>query len=292
MTDQPDHRSTVDPADLMELVRALQSEVETSHEQQVRASQELGYIVQATREFATHYEAVSRQPSTPDVTKAIRGGLAIGKVLQNRFGLVRAQAHLAAEAVASAVPYFATAAAAAHTMGNSFSIGSPCRTFTPPPFAPMSAMELYSVRLTQLDSTLGRVYRDAHGALYAHPDDPGRAALWQMRQVFDHFFQALAPDDLVRRSEHWVRKPDPTPLQVHREERIRYSAHRWVNDAGLRSLLLESTQETLRAYQRLQQAHERGLLDYDAAQSALAAVDEIIRRWVDAISPWPPVHGA
>ena len=40
----------------------------------------------------------------------------------------------------------------------------------------------------------------------------------------------LAPDEAVRNSSHWAQKVGDRPNAVHRDERLRYAAHRWVTD--------------------------------------------------------------
>src|SRR5437667_5175277 len=118
--------------------------------------------------------------------------------------------------------------------------------FQPCPFLSDSDEEVYVGKLSQLDPALGETYRAAWSGYYDQRD-PGRSALWQMRQVFDHFFDILAPPGPVKLSEHWSPKPAPRPNAINREERLRFAADRWVL-ADQRLVLIESVNETVRAY--------------------------------------------
>jgi len=53
-------------------------------------------------------------------------------------------------------------------------------------------------RLKKLDPALSDTYASIREVLYGTQSDPERGALYLTRQVFDHFFSLLAPDNLVR----------------------------------------------------------------------------------------------
>ncbi len=291
MTDRPDDDDP-NSEQFLALLREIRNDAEAVQRQHAETGQRLGYVVQATDQFSKDYEALTALPRDKDVLDAIKSGFTIGEQLKTRLGLIRHEVNLTSEVMAGSLPFFATAAAAGNTMSNSFAIPSGSYSVGPYPLDVESATDVYASKLALFDQTLGSVYRDAWAALHTHPNDPGRTALWQMRQAFDHLFSLLAPDGEVRGSKHWTRKNGPKPLQVHREERIRFSAHRWVAESSLRTVLLESAQETVRAYNRLQTAHDHHALDFIKAKETFTAVDQVIRRWVDSINPWPPSRGA
>jgi hypothetical protein len=149
-------------------------------------------------------------------------------------------------------------------------------------------MEFYARKFSELDPSLGATYRSAWSVFYSQQHDPKRAALWQMRQVFDHLFDKLAPDDDVRESAFWSKKTGDKPDAIHRDERLCFAAHRCIRDEALRTGLLESVKETLRSYDRLQEAHKRGELSIEKANETFTSSDALIRRWIDAANPWPP----
>jgi hypothetical protein len=128
-----------------------------------------------------------------------------------------------------------------------------------------------------------------HGVLfYTQQHDQKRAALFQMRQVYDHIFEKLAPDDDVRQSVFWSVKGGDKPNAVYGQERLQFAAHPCISDEERRTALLESVKETLCSYDRLQEAHKRGALSIENASEAFAASDSLLRRWIDAADHWPP----
>ena len=60
------------------------------------------------------------------------------------------------------------------------------------------------------------------------------------------------------------------------------------NDEAQRTALLESVEETLRSYERLQAAHKRGAFSVDTANETFTASDSLFRRWIEATDQWPP----
>jgi hypothetical protein len=109
-----------------------------------------------------------------------------------------------------------------------------------------------------------------------------------MRQVYDHLLEKLSPDDEVRQSEFWSKKGEGKSDAIHRHERLRFAAHRCISNLDKRMVLLESVKETLKSYERLQEAHKRGTLSIENASEVFAACDSLLRRWIDAADEWPP----
>lgn len=193
--------------------------------------------------------------------------------------------------VDASITVISTSALTAVTSCNSFYPSQPILTVRPYPFQPASDMEDCARKLSMLDHTLGQVYRGAWNLYYTQQHDPKRGALWQMRHVFDCFFDCLAPDDMVRQSPHWSKKEGNKWDAVHREERLSYAAHRCIPDKEKREVLLASSTETLGIYKRLNAAHTRGELAPSTANETFQATDKIIRTWIAASNPWPPERG-
>ena len=84
--------------------------------------------------------------------------------------------------------------------------------------------QTYTDRFAKIDPALGSTYNQIWESLYATRSDPERAALFLIRQAFDHLFDRLAPDADVRASEHWRSKEGDKPEQIYKLERIEYAA--------------------------------------------------------------------
>ncbi len=139
-------------------------------------------------------------------------------------------------------------------------------------------------RLSNLDDALGSTYQSVREVLYGTRSDPARGALYLTRQLFDHFFGLLAPDEKVRASPFWTSKPDEDdPDLVTRPERVQYAAETHVADLARRSTLLASARHMVSVYATLNKAHKRESLDENQAKEALREMFTLIGSWAWAI---------
>ena len=251
------------------------------------AAAKAGYIEAATNQFATAWQAIGRA-SRRDATVVpfLASGEAVARELDQQLDGLTVQAGTFADYIDLSLPVFSTASSSSVVACNSIAV-IPALHFQPCPFLPDSDERSYASKLQQFSATLADTYRGAWASHFDQVHDEGRTALWQMRQVFDHFFELLAPDEAVRSSEHWAPKAPPKPDAVHRRERLVFAAHQWI-PAHLRTTFVESVSSALQAYERLNSAHARDVLDRDRWHEAFLAVDAIIRRWVDSVDTWPP----
>jgi hypothetical protein len=143
--------------------------------------------------------------------------------------------------------------------------------------------EEYVRRFSQFDTDLGQTYQEIWEALYGTRADPERAALFQIRQSFDHLFAKIAPDDEVRKSPYWTKKTTHPPDQVTREERINFAIAKHVKDKARAKTLLSSTKHMLTVYGALNRAHERGKLDRTKGRQALTEMRAFLEDWANAI---------
>jgi len=268
----------------------LLSKARSLRERLNEANQKGTYVADAVETFATGFRLLLNTRSTedPDFQATISDGIEIGATLELTLDTLHGGAESLTSALDTTLPIFSSSCSAMATSYNSLTLGAPSLQFRRCPFLSDSDEAGYAEKLTALDSALGNTYRSAWNALYTEPHDPGRTALWQMRQVHDAFFSKLAPDELVRQSDCWSVKAGDKPNAVHRSERMRYAAMRWITDESRRQVLLASAHECIRAYARLQKAHERGPIPAEHAREIFLAADSIIRRWVDVVSPCPP----
>lgn len=113
--------------------------------------------------------------------------------------------------------------------------------------------------------------------------DKERAALFLIRQSFDHLFDILAPDEKVRASKYWKPKEGDKPNQVYRIERIEYASYSHIADPLRANTLAATSKQMNEVYNLLNQAHERGELNIDKAMKALRAMKSMLDEWADAL---------
>jgi hypothetical protein len=154
----------------------------------------------------------------------------------------------------------------------------------PPSFWPRDRIEQYALRLDKLDTELGKVYRSTWSSLLGNKENPERAAMYQMRQAYDHFFYIIAPDDEVRKSQYFQEKVDKPHDRVSRKERLHYAANLKIKDQDLHDLLLGQNDYMIELYQRLNKAHERSSIDSKEAKETLNAMRVMLEQWIDAIN--------
>lgn len=153
----------------------------------------------------------------------------------------------------------------------------------PCPFTDHGDTESRAMQLEKFDVSLAKTYRQVWEVLHSTRADPERAALYLMRQTYDHFFGILAPDDKVRQSNGWEKKPGDKPDQVTRIERIEYAAHAHISDQIKAQIMIASAKPILKVYMALNQAHKRGELDPNKARNAIYAMDKVLSEWLNTI---------
>jgi hypothetical protein len=137
--------------------------------------------------------------------------------------------------------------------------------------------------LASLDPPLAASYVAIREALYGTRADPERTALYESRQVFDHLFSILSPDDKVRASPYWKQKTEPDPNKVTRDERLRYGAMTHARTPVEARSLIASSRHMLNVHDALSRAHTRATLDPNQAKASLTEMDSLIRQWIAAI---------
>jgi len=142
----------------------------------------------------------------------------------------------------------------------------------------------YSERFSKIDTNLGKTFKEIWEALYGTKQDPERAALFLIRQAFDHLFNELAPDKEVRNSIYWERKKEGKQNQIYRRERIEYAANKFIKDKYRRNTVLATSKNMLNVYDSLNRAHNRGELDKNKARNVLHQMATFLENWIDAIT--------
>ncbi len=258
--------------------------LDTIHQTLVNEATQVGYARDALLAIRPQWVSIANASTTnPEAAQIYASGLNLLAALRNE---VRAQQSVVA-------PLSGLFAPTSGSIGSLINATGTTASFLPSvynapanyePFPAPDRHEQYGERFARLDPTLGKTYLEIWEALYVTRAEPERAALYLIRQAFDHFFEKLAPDDDVRRSPCWAKKTEPgKERQVWREERIKYSVAVHVKDTVRANTLIASTQHMLDVYQGLNRAHERDELDRDKARGALAEMRSILENWADAI---------
>lgn len=280
-----------DPEALAKRLVRLRTKADWLKEQASDAVEKAGYIQSATNQFADAFGMISTSGrSDPLWPQFLASGQNIAGALEEELDIYQREIQPLRFRLDSAVQMFSNAASTGVVACNSMVPGGPTLRYQPFPFESGASEQEYVAKLTALDPSLGETYRAAWANQYNQQYDPGRTALAQMRQTFDHLFGLLAPDPAVKASPFWNanNKPPHRAENVDREERQTFAADKWISDKNKRTVLLESAATTAVAYQDLNRIHKRGSLDEDKARETFLAIDAILRRWIDSIEPWPP----
>jgi len=161
-----------------------------------------------------------------------------------------------------------------------FSRGLVSITPAPPTLPPKEETKDVEAALLKLDPALHATYLGVRETLYGTRSDPERAALYEIRQVFDHFFSILAPDDQVRESKYWSPKDGEKSNMVTRDERLRYAANTHARTPILARTLIGSSRHMLSVHDALNSAHKRGELDANKARYSIREMDTLLRQWI------------
>jgi hypothetical protein len=153
----------------------------------------------------------------------------------------------------------------------------------PPPHWSKDRIEQYAKKLETLNPELGKVARSVWQSFYGGSDSAERTSIFLMRQLYDHLFSLLAPDDEVRTSPFFKEKEGDKPQQVHRRERLQYAAFVRVPDRLLGEALFREADQALELYEQLNRLHTRGALDPAAVRDVLTSMQAVIEQWVDAV---------
>ncbi|MBW8864873.1 MAG: hypothetical protein JF609_08115 [Verrucomicrobia bacterium] len=151
------------------------------------------------------------------------------------------------------------------------------------PIRDFHAENRVAARLAKIDPALGKTCAEIWETLYGTTADSERAAMFMIRQVWDHLFDKLAPEDEVRASRFWKKKEGDKPYQVFRCERIQFAVDRHIANPAHKEQLLAVSRQMLDFYQEFNDAHTRGEINKEKARSALNAVFSWFIQWADCM---------
>ncbi len=119
-----------------------------------------------------------------------------------------------------------------------------------------STFEPIREKIARVDSTLAGVLDEIRKQYFRAGSEAARAAMFQCRQLCDHFISALASDEAVRASPCFKENKEPgKELQVHRRERLAYACSRLPTEAA-RAYLSEQIGDLLERLRDLNVLHQ------------------------------------
>lgn len=255
--------------------------VETLHERLTSAAENVGYARQVISgshpRFIVLFEESEKDPSLYPVIASGLGYLQKATIVYSRLADTLDPIGAELDSVSSTTGTFGGSTDAALDMSKLSSRFEPLPAIRPP-----KTREECAESLRALDESIGRAYDQVWETFFGTSADPHRAALFMMRQVYDQFFSYLAPDDEVRQSPYWKQKKGDKPNQIFRSERIVYAARNLVDNPELADTLVSSAKQIADLYKAANRAHDRGTLDEDAAEKAIAAMDSMLADWIHA----------
>jgi hypothetical protein len=191
---------------------------------------------------------------------------------------VSSASYALATSVSSTTSTVTLAANSNMSLADSFDIPKPPISWT------SDRIELYAARLEKLEPELGRLSRSVWQSYYGGAENAERAALLSMRQLYDHLFQILAPDDEIRGTKYFKEKDGDKKYQIHRIERINYVANTKISDSKLAETLIEQASHLLKLYDQLNKLHTRGKLNRENVKVTLTSMQSTLEEWIDALN--------
>jgi hypothetical protein len=164
----------------------LLSKAQTLNSKAAEAHQKTAYIADSVETFAKGFGAILGRDSIEgdELELTIGTGFEVGSSLEATLDRINDDIWGLTESIDLSLPVFSTSSSSVVATCNSLAIGATTLRYRPCPFLNDSDEATYANRLDEADRSLGNTYRAAWNAFYAEPHDPGRPALWQMRQVY------------------------------------------------------------------------------------------------------------
>jgi len=219
-----EEKNSEDPEKPEEIIDEIASRLDELHEKFVETSANIGYARDAIQSVRPVWERLGNlDTSDPDALELYESNY---RFLQSFRDEVRSYQEWATPITVlfnNTAGIATTFVSASGTTNAFFEGGVEYSPAEYPVFITPDQHKMYTSRFLAFDESLGQTYQEIWEVLYGTRADPERAALYLIRQSFDHLFGKLAPDDEVRNSPFWTPKEHEKPEQIWREERIQYA---------------------------------------------------------------------
>lgn len=268
--------------DLDRIFEEAKAAVENLHESIAEAAEDAGYARHViTSSYPRYTVLFEKSRNDPSMYPIVASGLDLLQKTTIQYN------HLAG--IAGEIKYILssssdTTGTFAGSTNAALELGEIKAHFEPlPGIQPRKSRDEYIAKLSEIDDSLGNEYKEVWQTFFGTSADPHRAALFMMRQVYDHFFSCIAPDDSVRESPYWSIKAGDKPNQIYRSERIRFAAHNNIEDTELADVLAASAKHINDLNEAANNAHKRGALNEDGAEKTIVAMDDMLKTWINAV---------
>lgn len=267
-----------------QIIDDIVADLDSLHGSFVNSAEQVGFTLNLFHQVRPLWEDLGKASTdNPEAAALFTSGIDVLKTFRDELHLRRDELEPALDFrdIAGTANYISSASLATGTFFQDVT-----HTLPPPPyhFSSPNEQRSYAKRFSKLDPELGKTYRAIGEALYSTRANPERAALYLIRQAFDHFFDKLAPDDEVRKSQYWKPKSEEgKENQVHRIERMRYAAAKHVKDKARAETLTAEATNMIKVYDTLNSAHKRGELNRERARQALITMQGFLNDWAEAV---------
>lgn len=283
MDDQIDSEQEINSNDLLKEFDETTQELKTLHKEIIEKDQIIGYGLAALANTKENYVTLLNDPNK---------SMEIKPLVSSAYYQVRAIRNEVKSINAELVPPFklleglVLSVSVSNATSGSVVMGiDPFQA--PPPDIPAFMLPKKSVVidiLNTLDPALAKSYIEIDQVLFGTEADNVRASMSVLRQTFDHFFNILAPNIKVRRSQYW--KPKKVKGKediIYRDERIKYAIAVHVKNLSRANTLKADLRNVLKAYKILNKLHKRGELNAKQARQALFSVKRFLEEFSQAI---------
>jgi len=151
-----------------------------------------------------------------------------------------------------------------------------------PPWWEPDKIEEYAQAFDKTSPELGSQLRAAWESYHGTTHDPGRGVLYHLRELFDQFFRAIAPDTNVQQSRFFQPKEPPKTSQVYRAERFEYAASKIKNQESA-AYLSSLTPDMVQLYEKLNILHKQGRIEAGHVRDTIIATAGLLFQWIEAL---------
>lgn len=151
-----------------------------------------------------------------------------------------------------------------------------------PPWWEPDKIEEYAQAFDKISHQLGSQLRAAWESYHSTIHDPGRGVLYHLRELFDQFFRAIAPDSEVQHSRFFKPKEPPKTNQIFRAERFEYAASK-IKNQEMAAYLSSLIPNMVQLYEKLHILHKQGRIEIGHVRDTIIATAGLLFQWIEAL---------
>ncbi|NLG97117.1 MAG: hypothetical protein GX491_07130 [Chloroflexi bacterium] len=276
MTEKPEEERSIEPEKIFEIIDNTEEKLNRLHKEFSEKTQDVGFALDTLRSLRETYLPLCNSVEDYQelgliMTSGYNNLQAINNELGTIYSAVRVpfgQIRMVAQSVYTAC---ATASSVAGTINPEYSHMPEYPAYLNQDKA------VVTQNLTVLDPSLSDTYEEIEQTYYGTTSDNVRASMSIARQTFDHFFDRLAPDDEVKKTEAWrIRFEKTGDDKVTREDRVNYAIQAHVKNPQRQTTLINSVDNVIKSYKVLNKLHTRGQINNESCKQAIFVVKKFI----------------